>query len=912
MEIYNALQIKNGAKVDTNHGTSALLMQPVQFLPSKEKDEDWVKLCFNYYEFQGLKQLRRKSQKMLKNYRLASGQIDRSDYIVDENNESSDLVDLLTREERVEALELKFYPLIPTFIDILANEYSKRVSKVVYKTVDELSFNERLEEKRQELENTLISKAYQKKLSKLLQMGVDISSEEVQQELAPENLKTLPEIENFFKKSYRNVFEEWATHQHRVDEERFRMRELEIQGFRDKLIVDHTVFHYKMMEDDYEIELWNPPQVFYSKSPSSRFLSQSNWIGMIDLMSPEDVIDKYGWMMTSEELESLQYIHPAKSAAYLLPGYQNDGSYYNASMSHEWNTEGPSLQYRQLQTARMSGDIVDWIVSDVEDLQDFGNIRLLRVTTLYWKTQRKMYILTKIGEDGMKISDLVSEEYKVTEKPVYDTTVFKTKTKDNLVYGEHLDCIWINEVWGGVKIGPHGPTYYNNSAFNGFQPILLGMNGGKPGRISFQFKGDTTRYGCKPPVEGCVFTDRNTMSWSFVDTLKPFQIGYNLVNNQINDICIDELGTVVLLDQNALPKHSLGEDWGKNNFAFAYNAMKNFQILPMDNSLQNTEVPVNFQHYTQLDLSQTQRLLSRIQLSAHFETQAMKTIGFTPERLGQQMSRQSATGVEMSINASYAQTEQHFIQYVEQLMPRVHQMRTDLAQFYHSTNPSVRLQYLTSADEEVNFQINGTKLLTRDFNIFCTTNSNARSIMEQIKSWATNNNTMGATLADMTGILKAESLSELERVVKAAEEKVQANRNQELQLQQQQYQEELAAEERQKEAQRAFEAEQNELDRQNNVLISEIRAAGYGSMMDINQNKESDFQDAMKDIRQQQQYQDTMNFKREQEANKNKLNENKLNLDREKLDTQRDVAEKQLQVARENKNKYDSKKPNKK
>ena len=33
------------------------------------------------------------------------------------------------------------------------------------------------------------------------------------------------------------------------------------------------------------------------------------------------------------------------------------------------------------------------------------------------------------------------------------------------------------------------------------------------------------------------------------------------------------------------------------------------------------------------------------------------------------------------------------------------------------------------------------------------------------------------------------------------------------------------------------------------LLLAEIRSAGYGSMVDINENQVSDYQDAMKDIR---------------------------------------------------------------
>ena len=47
-------------------------------------------------------------------------------------------------------------------------------------------------------------------------------------------------------------------HQHKVDVERFKMDELEERGFRDMLITDREFWHMSMMEDDYEVELWNP------------------------------------------------------------------------------------------------------------------------------------------------------------------------------------------------------------------------------------------------------------------------------------------------------------------------------------------------------------------------------------------------------------------------------------------------------------------------------------------------------------------------------------------------------------------------------------------------------------------------------------------------------------------------------
>jgi hypothetical protein len=914
MQIYNALDLKAGKKVEYNKmGT---LTQPIQFLSEKEKDEEWRAWNLDWLEWQGMKQLRRNAIRLLKNYKLAKGIIDKTDYVVEENNEHAEIIDILTKED-ASAFELKFYPIIPNVINVLCAEFSKRASKIMYRAVDDMSYNEMLEEKKNMVEQVLLSQAQAKMMSKLIDAGMDPNSEEFQQEMSQDKLRTLPEIESFFRKDYRNLYEEWATHQHNVDVERFRIDELEERAFRDMLITDREFWHFKMLEDDYELELWNPVQTFYHKSPGARYISESQWVGMMDLMSIADVIDKYGWMMNQEQLEALEVIYPVRSAGYAVQGYQNDGTYYDPTRSHEWNTQTPSLQYRQFMSLydnkQNTGDIIHMILNESEDLMDWGNAHMLRVTTCYWKSQRKIGHLTKINDDGSLIQDIVSEEYKVTDKPLYDTTILKNKSKDNLVYGEHIDWIWINEVWGGVKVGPNRPSFWGMNNPGGLNPIYLGMQGGRPGRIPFQFKGDNSLYGCKIPVEGAVFSDRNTKSVAMVDLMKPYQIGYNIVNNQIADILVDELGTVIMFDQNALPRHSMGEDWGKGNLQNAYVAMKNFQMLPLDTTITNTENALNFQHYQVLNLEQTQRLLSRIQLAGYFKQQAYEVIGVTAQRMGQQMGQQTATGMEQNLNASYTQTEMYFVQHTDYLMPRVHQMRTELAQYYNSNNPSIRLQYVTSAAEKTNFSINGTKLLMRDLNVFCTTKMNSRAVMEQLKQLALNNNTTGASIYDLGNIIKSESIAELTNVLKASEEKAAQIRQEQAQQEQQMQEQQLAAQERQKQMDLDYKAAEAEKNRQKDILIAEIRAAGYGSMQDINQNQVSDYQDALAKIQEQDNYRDQMNLKREQEVSKNRIATDKLSVEKEKLAVQQDIANKQLEIARENKNKYDVKeKPTKK
>jgi hypothetical protein len=240
-------------------------------------------------------------------------------------------------------------------------------------------------------------------------------------------------------------------------------------------------------------------------------------------------------------------------------------------------------------------------------------------------------------------------------------------------------------------------------------------------------------------------------------------------------------------------------------------------------------------------------------------------------------------------------------------MPRVHQMRTDLAQYYHSTKPSSRLTYITSADEKVNFQINGTDLLMRDLNIFVSTNANHRAVLEQLKQMAMQNNTTGASIYDLGRVVQSDSIAQLNTVLKDSEAKAQQAKEMELQSQQQMQEEQLQKQQEIEKMKIDAVAAEKEKDRQRDILVAEIRAAGYGSTVDLNQNQQSDFADQMSEIRKSDEFQSQVNLQNQKESNRMTIDRDKNNIEREKLQVQREIADKQLQIAQTNKNKFDQK-----
>lgn len=916
------MQLKRGAKSDGNKLGS--VTQPLQFLPRSEKTEEWKRHNLDWLEWQGVKQLSRTARPIIKNFKLAAGIIDKTDYVATPDNDYKDIVLEMTKagNDLPEALELKFYPIIPNVIDTLESEFAKRNNRISFRAVDEYSYNDKIEQKSSELEQVLLQEAEQKLVMKMVSMGADLEDPQIKQYLEqqtqPEVLKQLPEIQEFYNKDYRALCEEWASKQHVIDEERFKMDELEERAFGHSLRCDREFWHFRMMDDDYEVEVWNPATVFYHKSPDKRYISQSQYAGKIEMLNIPDVIDKYGWLMTEAQLKQLETLYPIRSAGYALGGLQNDGNFYDTTRSHAWNTNPPSLAHRQVTSfvdnyTENGGDIVAWIMNQSEDFLDIGSINKLRVTTGYWKTQEMYGLLTRVDPlTGYVETAFMDESYKITDKPVYDTTVLNVKDERTLISGEHIEWTWINVAMGGVKVGPHFPSYYGHISPGGsIEPIYLGINQNKIGPIRFQFKGDNNPYDCKIPVEGAVFTDENTTSISPVERMKPHQIGYNIVNNQILDILIDEIGAVLVVDHNTIPQHSLNEDWGKHNYAKFYHVMKDFSIAPLDTSMSNTENALNFQHFQQLNMEESARILSRVQLANFFKAQCFENIGVVPQRMGQQIGQnETATGIEQAVTGSYAQTEKLFIRHSDHLMPRVHQMRTDLAQWYHSNKSSIRLQYSTSNDERMNFELNGTDLLLRDINVYASAKANHRHILQRLQSLAETNNTSGATLYDLGELMQADSIGSLNSILKDIDNKAARIRQEEAEHQRQLKEMEAAARKEEELIKNDHERMLQEMKNRTNVVVAEIRAAGFGALKDINQNLQSDYIDAIEQIRKTSEYQESTALNREKESNRKGESREKLALEAEKLKTQKELKTIDLEIARENKNKYDVKSSN--
>jgi hypothetical protein len=901
--LVTAPMLRKGYKTNKASATSmGTFMMPPQFVPVADKDINFVMRTMDQIEYEGIRQVRYKANRLLKNYKMANGELDITDYVKTEGNYAEIVQQGLSDGGQMPG-NLRYYSLMDTLVNVLCNEFANRYNNIEFTMVDPNSDNELWQAKHEQIDQVLLGRAYQKQYQKMLELGLTDEDEEGQQMLSEENLRSLPDIQKWANTTYKNELIDWATAQKQYDDKRFSMEEMERFQFRNMLITDSEYWHFRMGENDYNLEPINPILEFHRKATRNRYVSDGLWAGFFDLYTTSEVVDLFGDKMTEEQVSSLESIYPIANSSYIQDGIQNDGAMYDKSQSYQWNRQGPGLAMRQFTSMMqltgmqgvndtnyggyggtgLSGDVVYKVLSQSEDLATNYRPYLVRVSTIYWKTMRKIGRLTKKDEVGNFEQAIVSEEYKVTDKPLYDMLNYTEKTRQSLLYGEHIDWTWIPEVWGGYKIGPAMPNRLGLSD-SVFAPMYIGVNGGVPGRVPFQFKGDDNIYGCKLPIEGAVFNEYNVRSRGFIERGAPYQVGYNMMMNLAMDMTMDEIGKIMIIDQGAIPKHSLGEEWGENNWMKWLTMIKDTKTAPVDTTRSNTEQPIHQNYVQVVDMSQTEMIFAKYKMADYYKFALLQTMGFSPERMAAPVDKeQTATEVNQRRDSSNALTEQYFIDHCDHLMPKVHQMRTDLAQYYACTNPSIRLQYNTSDNAKVILQMDGTRLLGRDYGVFATTKSNMRNIMQQVKQLILTDNTTDATLPDRIQVLEAENMSSIKKVLSKIEQRENGIRQSQQQMEQEQFEKEQEQMWAMHEDTQAQEMEIADKQMANERYVAEVRAAVAMGTVDLNANAQSDYMDFLKIQQGQAQAQNKMALDREKFVTDTSIQRETLNLRRQEV-----------------------------
>lgn len=876
-----------------------------QFVLSEDdkKADDFfnIKRLVYHYEWIGRQQINRHRDNILKKLNLSYGIIDIHDYVKDESEYAAELE--FIGSEPLD-FDLKFYPIIPNIVNTLVSELNKHYVGYSAIAVNPEAINQVLEEKNNMLRQLLLQPLQDQFNWSLEQQGISQESQPDVFQQQQELFRQMPQVQKYMSKDFRLTVETWANHTIQLDNRRFKMQDIEKQFFFNKIATDLPFIHVNMFEHDYRPEVLDPRYCAWLKTPYAEDVSESVMFMWHEYESPLNLISEYGTKLTEDYVEKLKQLHIHYKSLLTIDSKER----YNLDTPGVLESAQNFLAFREIGNSNLTYRDSKYRGGEYKE-------RLVEVCKMYLQVPRKVGKLTIVGsEDTEPISTIVDEYYKPTVSPIYDTSVLKEKDERNLIYGEHIEWFYINELWRVIKINLSTNPNPDNA-----DDIWLTIE-----KFPIQLSKPPHRFGSYIPVHGGSKTNRYNDPISLVDKCKPWQVFYNYLWNRNDQLIKGEIGKFFAFNQNAIPQESMGESWGRQNFIKWAMTARDTKIGLLDPSLANTggtNLGLTGGFGQEVDLTVTQEVIEKAKLAEICKNECLLQVGASPQLLGDISPSETATGVQQGIQRSVTQIKYLYDEHFS-VFEKARQTMLEFAKYFDSRGGTPEKMYITDEGERVIFSIPDDLLVTM-LGVYVSSNINDNTIIEAVKNLVLYDNTLGADLMDKVAVLSSKSVSEVYSKLKDSTVEKELKEAQIRREEQAQQQQAIESNERQLQEKLKQETVEKQLDRESNERIAEMKVIGSAQLSEgdgldpllklkaIQDKEKESYRDLLAKlnsdkVNKEQLINNNINNRQAQQQ-KTDLDREKLQVDREKIMADLKKSQNDVLIARTNKNRMDKK-----
>jgi hypothetical protein len=487
---------------------------------------------------------------------------------------------------------------------------------------------------------------------------------------------------------------------------------------------------------------------------------------------------------------------------------------------------------------------------------------LIRVATVQWKSMKKIGFLLYIDEDGNPQEDIVPEDFKLTKEQKSD--------------GWQIEYRWITEVWQGHKVGD---IYVN------IEPLP-----NQNGKLSYI---------------GMVADGLNSVATSLVDLLKPDQLFYNILWHKVENEVAKAKGSVLQIDTSKIPT---SQGLTKEHLLYYLESKGVLWVNSMEEG-KNREVSPANNMFTTHDLGASRFISECIAIMGKLEEHMSDLSGVSRQRKGQITSSETLGGVETSIYSSSNTTELYF--YNHNLVKR--EVLTQLLELSQiAFIDGKKLQRVVDEIQTEMINVDGGLFNDSAFDVRLSNSTKDKADRQKLERYAEIQLQKGdAKFSDIISLVRTNSIAEISSIIRKTEKEaierqesnLRADRETQAQISENQLQ-----------AQREriqFEVEQNQLDRDNKVLIAQIGALSSSGGRDIDGDGNPDIVGQMKaaiDQNKANQKYTIDSYKLKQENDKIELEKQRLENDKiikeKEIELKKQQSDNQLKIAKTNKNRY--------
>lgn len=639
------------------HRDSFTTQLPRQRIPRSEKDEDWqqktIDAIIDLCRFEPPFRREDEREAMRKAYLYYNGSIVDEDY-------THVTAPYGNKRENFPA-KMRNYPIIKPVVDLLIGEKARRPSEWTIKVDNDDVTNRKLQKKTEALKRNLIQH-----LMMELQENTDVDTRDA----APQERPQIPEeFEKQFDDQYRD---QRAIMGENVMDYLYDDLELDRQllnGFKHFLIAGEVFSDRGVGDPDINYDIKNPLQIDYEKSPDTEFIEDGQWVCHRALSTVNDVLDAFYEELTPEEVSQLE---------------------------------------------RPNRDYDPFVIYSDDTYAPDNDGRLVEVYEVYWKSMKKIGILTYIDELGAPQKMEVEGGYQPGPN-------------------ERVEWYWITEVWQGFRI--------DEDIYKRVHPVSVP-------------RGDLDNKSKKKlPINGKRYSDMNAPNVSLVMLGIPYQISYNIYKYRLDNAVARSKDIIAQLDINLIP-----DKWEMDEFMYNLEATG---IAWMDYS--DHEIPP--QHQAVLDMS-VQVIQDMTALLQSILQEWERVSGVSRQRQGRIFASETKGGSEQAIVQSSYITEPYFRQFAH-FEEREFSAILDFSKVQWINGKS--LSHVTPEGSEQILQIDGLEHMESEYGVRMSNSGEDMENLEKLKDLSQAMLQNGVPLSKVMDIMDANSVSSVKKKVEQAE-----------------------------------------------------------------------------------------------------------------------------------------------
>jgi len=707
---------------------------PSMVVAEKEKTQEWCEQVLHaIVSYMGIEDGAYSSSrtKDIRNYQIYNGVLNQSDYkyITEQYG--------LTYPAR-----LVNYPIITPKVDLLIGEEIRRPVDMKVTTVNKDAVIRKHDHKVGLMMRELLNDFHNEIRE---QMNIDVLDE-------GQGMPVPEDIETYMKYNYREMIEETAQDGLEYISNRYNLKDVFKEGFRDLLVTSKEFFKISIQNGDPYVRRIDPRNIIFDESSHSDYLDDACWVGEERWLSINEINDEYKDSLTTDDLLELDKMRSAYAGG--------DIDNYNSGF--------------------------DWI--DV----GYGRETRIRVVSAEWKSLRAI---------KFKLSENKYDPDRPFRKMVKDT--YKKRK------GENIQTKWVDDIWEATMIG--GKILVNaRRRDNQVRSV------DDPGKTPLSYV-------------GCIKGNTAGAPASMVDLLDNIQMLYNIVVYQIELAMARSGGKAVVYDVSQLPTNV-----GMDIQQVLYH-LKTDGIIPINSKDEGNQMS-SFNQFQQIDFTLSQSVQQLINLKVMLEDMAGQISGVTRQREGAVGQYEYVGNVQRSVVQSSTITESWFYSHGE-VKQRVLERLCNLMKVCWAGGKKAGMILGDGAYKFLNVM---PDIALQDYGVYVGDSGKDDSMKQVVQQLA--QAALQAGSVDLLGVIKvlrADTMTEAEKVLEQAMSEMQKQQQQTMQEQMQAQQAQAQAEQAKFEA----EAQLKKLDNDAKLQVAQIGAESRLEVAKLQADVERDLHD---------------------------------------------------------------------